>query len=324
MAAPPFGTCLRSGLVSHVSGAFFFVLFSLEKSSVEDRTGGRGNRFFQPLKPVWCSRSIALFNMKHDFHQRKQNRIEYAENQVAKNEAESDQLYLRTKEMASVIPMGQPILLGHHSERRDRNYRVKIDNTMGRSVAAGKKADYYAERAQCIKENDAIFSDDPEALLKLEQKLAVLKGTQVFMKAANRMVKKNDLEGFLKLKFVKAEMWEELTTPEWWGVGFPPFRLTNNNANIKRIEKRITGLKSIADTIAVHEVINGVRIFENRDANRLQLFFDGKPAAEVIKKLKQHGFRWCRSEVAWQRHISNNALFWGRQIANSLTVQSQS
>ncbi|WP_131593606.1 hypothetical protein [Pedobacter psychroterrae] len=48
MAAPPFGTCLRSGLVSHVSGAFFFVLFSLEKSSVEDRTGGRGNRFFNP------------------------------------------------------------------------------------------------------------------------------------------------------------------------------------------------------------------------------------------------------------------------------------
>ncbi|MES2456275.1 MAG: hypothetical protein V4594_12060 [Bacteroidota bacterium] len=100
--------------------------------------------------------------------------------------------------------------------------------------------------------------------------------------------------------------------------------MTNNNANIKRIEKRISGLKSIAYTIAVHETINGVRIFENREANRLQLFFEGKPAAEVIKKLKQHGFRWCRSEVAWQRHISINALFWGRQIANSLTVQSKS
>jgi hypothetical protein len=260
--------------------------------------------------------------MKHDFHQRKQNRIAHAENQALQHSAESDQLYLRTTDMASVIPMGQPILVGHHSEKRDRNYKNKIDNTMGRSVAAGKKAEYYAEKAQSIKENDAIFSDDPEALLKLEQKLAVLKGTQVFMKAANRMVKKNDLEGFLKLKFAKAEMWEELTKPEWWGVGFPPFRLSNNNANIKRIEKRIAGLKAVAATVAVHEEINGVRIFENREANRLQLFFDGKPAADVIKQLKQHGFRWCRSEVAWQRHISNNAIYWGRHIAQGFAVQS--
>jgi hypothetical protein len=153
--------------------------------------------------------------MKHDFHQRKQNRIVHAENQALKNEAESDQLYLRTKEMASVIPMGQPILVGHHSEKRDRNYRAKIDNTMGRSVAAGKKAEYYTEKAQSIKDNDAIFSDDPEALLKLEQKLATLKGTQVFVKAANRMVRKNDREGFLKLKFAKSEMWTELITPQY-------------------------------------------------------------------------------------------------------------
>jgi predicted peroxiredoxin len=260
--------------------------------------------------------------MKHDFHQRKQNRIDHAENQALKNEAESDQLYLRTKEMVSVIPMGQPILVGHHSEKRDRNFRAKIDSTMGRSVAAGKKAEYYAEKAQTIKDNDAIFSDDPEALLKLEQKLATLKGTQDFVKAANRMVRKNDREGFLKLKFAKPEMWVELITPQWWGVGFAPYVLTNNNANIKRIEKRIAGLKALADTVAVHVEINGVRIFENREANRLQLFFNGKPAAEVIMQLKLHGFRWCRSELAWQRHISNNAIYWGKQIAQNVAVQS--
>lgn len=258
--------------------------------------------------------------MKHNFHQRKENRIEHAENMAPKKEAESDQLYLRSKEMASVIPMGQPILVGHHSERRDRNYREKIHNTMGRSVAASNKAAYYSEKAESIKSNDAIFSDDPEALLKLEQKLATLKGTQDFVKAANKAVRKNDREGFLRLKFGTAEMWEELITPQYWGKGFAGHVLTNNNANIKRIEKRIAGLKALADTVAVHTEINGVRMFENREANRLQLFFDGKPATEVIRQLKQHGFRWCRSEVAWQRHISNNAIYWGRVIAQSVTV----
>lgn len=42
MAAPPSRTNALSGMVSHVSGAFFFVLFSLEKSSVE--TGTRRKR----------------------------------------------------------------------------------------------------------------------------------------------------------------------------------------------------------------------------------------------------------------------------------------
>jgi hypothetical protein len=260
--------------------------------------------------------------MKHDFHQRKQNRIAHAENQVAKNEAASEQLYLKSKEMASMIPMGQPILVGHHSEKSDRRYRAKIDSTMLRSIEADRKAEYYADKAQTIRENDAIFSDDPEAILKLEQKLAMLKGTHEFVKAANKLVRKNDQEGFLKLKFAKPGMWEELRTRNWWGVGFGPFVLSNNNANIKRIEKRIAGLKALAETFAVDMTINGVRIFENRDAGRLQLLFDGKPAAEVIKQLKQHGFRWCRTEVAWQRHISSNAIYWGKLIAQSVIVPS--
>ena len=256
--------------------------------------------------------------MKHDFHQRKQNRIVNAEHQALKNEVESDQLYLRSKEMASAIPMGQPILVGHHSEKWDRNYRAKIDHTMGRCVAAGKKADYYAQKAQSIKDNDAIFSDDPQALLKLEQKLEELKDRQGFMRAANKCLRKKDREGFLKLDFASPELWTKLMNPEWGGVGFAPYSLSNNNANIKRTQKRIAGLKAQTETIALHVEINGVRIFENREANRLQLFFEGKPEAEVIKQLKQHGFRWCRSELAWQRHISNNAFYWARQIALSV------
>jgi len=196
--------------------------------------------------------------MKHDFHQRKQNRIAHAENQALKNEAESDQLYLKSKEMASVIPTGQPILVGHHSEKRDRSYRDKIHYAMGKSVVASNKAAYYAHKAEKIKSNDAIFSDDPEALLKLEQKLAALKGTQDFVKAVNKAVRKNDREGFLKLKFATADMWEELTKPQSGGMGFAHYILTNNSANIRRIEKSIAVLKAQEVNVAVDMVLNGV------------------------------------------------------------------
>lgn len=134
MAAPPFETYTASVWSSHVSVAFFFVLFSLEKSYLKTETRRKVNKVFQPLKPVWCSRPIALFVMKHDFHHRKQNRIAQAENQSLQNRDEFDQLYLGTKEMASIIPMELSILVGHHSEKRDRIYSSQIDNTMGRSA----------------------------------------------------------------------------------------------------------------------------------------------------------------------------------------------
>jgi len=261
--------------------------------------------------------------MKHNFHQRRENRIEHAEKMALRNEAESEKLYLRSTEMASVIPMGQPILVGHHSEKSDRNYRAKIDNTMRRSIEADKKVDYYADKAESIKSNDSIFSDDPDALAKLERKLAGMKAKQEFMKSANRLIKKGDREGFLKLDMATPEMWEKLIVRSWCGQGFASFSLTNNNANMRRIEQRIVVLKRREVSTAVDRVIGSVRIFENREANRLQVFFDGKPAAEVINLLKQNGFRWCRSEVAWQRHISNTAYHAAKNIAESLIEKTE-
>ena len=50
--------------------------------------------------------------------------------------------------MASFIPLGQPILVGHHSEKRDRSYRAKIWAKMDKSVEESKKAKYWGQRAE--------------------------------------------------------------------------------------------------------------------------------------------------------------------------------
>jgi hypothetical protein len=42
---------------------------------------------------------------------------------------------------------------------------------------------------------------------------------------------------------------------------------------------------------------------------RLQLFFDGKPAQEIIKLLKSNAFKWAPSNMAWQRQLTNNAVY---------------
>lgn len=54
--------------------------------------------------------------------------------------------------------------------------------------------------------------------------------------------------------------------------------------------------------------INGVRIVENYDLDRLQMFFDGKPDNETISKLKHNAFKWSPSNGCWQRQLTNNAI----------------
>jgi hypothetical protein len=257
--------------------------------------------------------------MKHDFEERRNRRIINAQKRATKNEAEADSLYKSAKDMAGFIPFGQPILIGHHSEKRDRNFREKIHNTFGKSFEKSKKAEYYADKAESIENDNAVYLDDPEALQKLTDKLNGLKTIQEFMKAANKCLKKDDKEAFLKLDFGTESLWEQLNTADRvHGKGFPHFKLTNNNANIRRIEQRIAQLKKQETKQAVDKTINGVRIYENTEANRLQVIFEGKPSDEVRKQLKANCFRWSPTEGAWQRHISPHALYSAERIAEKI------
>ena len=54
---------------------------------------------------------------------------------------------------------------------------------------------------------------------------------------------------------------------------------------------------------------DGVKIVENLEINRLQIFFPGKPSAEMRDKLKRGGFRWAPTEGAWQRQLNNSARY---------------
>jgi len=253
--------------------------------------------------------------MKHNFEERRQNRIEYAQDQAAKNDQKADLLYKSAKQMADCIPFGQPILVGHHSEKRDRNFRNKIHNKFGQSFQAQDKAKHYARKAETIENSEAIFSDDPQAIEKLKEKLANLQTAQEFMKAANRCIRKQDKGSFLKIPHATEKMWDQLNTPDTMGrVGFAGYSLQNNNAEMARVRQRIVLLEKQAIRQTTETSINGVRLVENVEANRVQLFFNAKPAEEVRKQLKANGFRWCPSENAWQRHLNN----WGIRIARQL------
>lgn len=55
------------------------------------------------------------------------------------------------------------------------------------------------------------------------------------------------------------------------------------------------------------QIINGVRVVENIEINRLQIFFDEKPDCETIRNLKSNGWHWSPKNKAWQRQLTPNA-----------------
>jgi hypothetical protein len=55
---------------------------------------------------------------------------------------------------------------------------------------------------------------------------------------------------------------------------------------------------------------------DNVPYNRIQIFFDEKPDADIRKKLKQNGFRWAPSNGAWQSYRNRYTLDWAKQEFN--------
>lgn len=258
--------------------------------------------------------------MKHNYEERKANRIEHAKQQATKNKELSDQLYNNAKKMGSVIPMGQPILIGHHSEKADRRYRDKIHNTFGKSFEAADKATYYEEKVQTIENNTSISSDDPEALTKLKTKLSNLEKFQDFMKAANKCIRSKNRGAFMKLEYGTEENWELLTKPDVMNhIGFAAYKLTNNASNIRRIKDRIKRLEKLESLTTTEIIIGETKILTNVEANRVQIFFPSIPDESIRHLLKKNGFRWTPSEGAWQRHLSHHALRLAKDI---LTYQT--
>lgn len=79
--------------------------------------------------------------------ERAEARAERMEDRAETASERSASLYSHAHKMADSIPFGQPILVGHYSEGRDRRFRDKIHRTFGRAFEENDKAKYYAQRA---------------------------------------------------------------------------------------------------------------------------------------------------------------------------------
>lgn len=227
--------------------------------------------------------------------------------------------YKAAKSISDYIPMGQPILVGHHSEGRHRRDLAKIDNNMRKSFEATKAAERARGIAYGIGSN-GISSDDPDAPDKIKERIEKLEALQTKMSVANKLIRKGNDAGLLAMGFTETQV-AELKKPDFCGrIGFADYQLSNNGANIRRLKKRLVQVEGMAKWVHMEQPLgnSGVVMVDNVEINRLQLKFPGKPDAEVRTKLKRNGFRWSPTEGAWQRQLSNGAKCAAQEIVNGL------
>ncbi len=147
------------------------------------------------------------------------------------------------------------------------------------------------------------------------------------MKAANVIIRKHKgqdtaLTELQQLGISPADANQLLHPREtYYSPGYRQFELTNNNANIKRLEQRVKELQqketikqSIEDGSKVipDVVINGAIIRRDFTDDRLKVIFDGKPGQNVITALKSRGFRWSPFLKAWCRKLTTDA-YWAAE-----------
>jgi acyl carrier protein len=175
-------------------------------------------------------------------------------------------------------------------------------------------------------ESGVIMSGDADALKKLKAKLANLESSREKMKKTNaawrKYDKKGDDSGLRDLGLDDAGIAELSAEIEkaysWEKQPYPSYTLSNLGQNIRSVKKRIEGLEA-KKAIGNKEFTKGdLRIVQNADISRIQIFFPGKPDADIRSLLKSNGFRWSGENGCWQCYFTSNGIRKARYALDQL------
>lgn len=265
---------------------------------------------------------------RDDYQERQEARRGRLENRAAAQDSESSRRCNAARTMAGVM-QGEPIKIGHHSEKRHRRDIRRMDDNMRKSCELAKKAEHNRDAAAGVG-CAGISSDDPEALVKLREEIAGHEERREALKRLNAAWRKakrpqpDDNDGWQRVADILVCDIGQLSGGRrnmvacWSGKPVSPYTLTNLGANIKRLKDRLTRLETefaaqrqaeeAGEDDRVYAAGENWRAIERFDLNRLHLVLDDRIDRDDFKWIKSTGgFRWSRTEQAFSRLLNNNA-----------------
>ena len=152
-------------------------------------------------------------------------------------------------------------------------------------------------------------SNEPQSADKISAELDKCKELQNTMKDVNAYWRKYNTcvgaPGITEKQGKDLDYKIATTSRSWEKQPYSSYDLTNNNAYMKRLKSK---LDEVSRGFNGWE-FNGGRAEANADVNRLQLYFDERPDKTQCANLKANGFKWAPSQNAWQRQLTDNAIY---------------
>jgi hypothetical protein len=182
------------------------------------------------------------------YRERRERRAERLREWADKRETKSTQAYEASNAIVEGIPFGQPILVGHHSESRHRRDIGRVHRLMDASVEHQRKAEDMNERASTIERqlDQSIYSDDPDAIERLRERIADLEAQRDRIKAYNASCRK----GARNVDLLDPKQQQDLAgiaKHASYQLGkrgeYPSYALSNLGGNIKRNRDRLARLE---------------------------------------------------------------------------------
>ncbi len=183
------------------------------------------------------------------YRERRLAKAERLREWAEKRSARAQQAERRVNSIADGIPLGQPILVGHHSEGHARRDAERIRNGMHAVIEHRKKAAEFERRADGIEHaaDRAIYSDDPDAVEALTLRIADLEAQRERIKAYNVSCRRGTPNLMMLDERQRASLISALAySPEACKDGaFPDYGLKNLGGNIKRLGTRLEDLEAV-------------------------------------------------------------------------------
>lgn len=159
---------------------------------------------------------------------------------------------------------------------------------------------------------------DPHARELLADQLQRLQNTLDTGKAMNAHYRKHKtMRGFRDMSDdVAAKMDTSIAeAPAFAQRPMPDFELSSLRGKIKRVQARMDELEKLqaGDATEGWKFIGG-EVVINTELNRLQIVLDDRPGDDMKQALKSHGFRWAPSQGAWQRQLTDNAIYAAKAV----------
>lgn len=223
---------------------------------------------------------------------------------AAKAEQRAAGRFSTATNLVAGIPFGQPILVGHHSEKRHRRTLERCDQNMRKGSEESRLAAHHASKADGLAHqlNRSIFSDDPDALDALADRVVALEAKRDAMKQANAWWRKHStMIGFPGIsEETAARLDTEIPTRySWERQPFPSYSLTNLGARIRQAKERAKHITAQTERSMAAEANGGCLIEGTGDYVRVT--FAEKPDRTTLDALRAAGFRWGGGSWTGQR-----------------------